>query len=100
MARRLLICSVMRFVAVVIAVFATGCIIPDATPPLKGEIGMSSRVGHEDEPNARSLHAAVGAHLASATQTPHQLFDVGMGWIVEKTADDSSHGLYLDGAFF
>ena len=77
-----------------------GCIIPFATPPLKGEIGASSRIAHEDERNSSSLHAAVGTHLASGTMTSKQPFDIGAGWVFEKTADSHTNGLYVDGAFF
>ncbi len=83
-----------------VATSAAGCIVPFATPPLKGEIGASSRIGHEDERNSSSLHAAVGTHLASGTRSRSQSFDVGGGWTFEKTADTMSNGAYLDGAWF
>jgi hypothetical protein len=87
-------------VAILFVVLLSGCIIPFATPPLKGEIGASSRIGHEDERNSSSLHAAAGTHLASGTMSSKQPFDVGAGWTFEKTADSHTHGLYVDGAFF
>jgi hypothetical protein len=83
-----------------LAVVLTGCIIPFATPPVKGEIGGGTRVGREDERNAKALHAAAGTHLASGTTSEAQPFDVGAGWTMEKTADTISHGIYLDAAVF
>ena len=87
---------------------ATGCIIPFATPPLKGEIGGSTRVGRAtrldgDEMRTASssaLHASAGTHVASATLTNKQRFDVGAGWTMERTKDSMSNGVYLDTAWF
>lgn len=78
----------------------TGCVIPFATPPLKGEIGGATRVGRESERGSSALHAAVGTHLASGTMTGRQRFDVGGGWTFEKAKDRMSNGVYLDGALF
>lgn len=88
----------MRFV--LLAVVLSGCIIPFATPPLKGEVGGGTRVGREDERNSSAFHAAVGTHLASGTRSAQQRFDVGAGWTMEKTADSISNGLYVDAALF
>ena len=87
---------------------ATGCIIPFATPPIKGEIGGATRVGRAtrldgDEMHTASssaLHAAAGAHVASATLTERQRFDVGAGWTMERTKDTASNGVYLDTSWF
>lgn len=85
---------------------ATGCIIPFATPPLKGEIGGATRVGRatridgEEPRGASSLHAAVGSHVASGTMSGKQKFDVGAGWTMEKTKDSMSNGVYLDTSWF
>lgn len=86
--------------AFVLVLFASGCIIPFAIPPLKGEVGGASRIGHEDERNSSSLHGAVGSHLASGTQNPDQRFDVGAGWTFEKTKDDFASGVYFDTSVF
>jgi len=87
--------------------FATGCIIPFATPPLKGEIGGGTRIGratrlddNEMRSSDSSLHAAVGSHVASGTLTGRQKFDVGAGWTMEKTKDSMSNGVYLDTSWF
>ena len=88
----------MRFV--LLAVLLSGCIIPFATPPLKGELGGGTRVGREGERNSKTLHAAVGTHLASGTTSTTQRFDVGAGWTMDKTADTLAHGLYVDAAVF
>lgn len=95
----------MRFALLLI--FATGCILPFMTPPLKGEIGGATRIGratrldeNEQRSGDSSMHAAVGAHLASATMTPTQRFDVGAGWTMEKTKDSMSNGIYVDTAWF
>jgi hypothetical protein len=87
---------------------ATGCIIPFATPPIKGEIGGATRVGRAtrldgDEMRTASssaLHASVGAHVASATLSNKQRFDVGTGWTMERTKDAMSNGVYLDTSWF
>ena len=86
---------------------ATGCIIPFATPPLKGEIGGATRVGRatrldgeEQKSGDSSLHAAVGAHLASVTMTDKQRFDIGAGWTMESTKEETSNGAYLDMSWF
>jgi hypothetical protein len=94
-----------RFVLVL--VFASGCIIPFVTPPLKGEIGGATRIGRatrvdemEQRGEGSSLHAAAGTHLASGTMTDRQKFDVGAGWTFEKTKDTTSNGVYLDTSWF
>ena len=87
-------------VAAVCAVCATGCIIPFATPPLRGEIGGGTRVGREDERNSSSLHAAVGSHIASGVTDPKVPIDIGAGWTFEKAKDSVSNGIYLDTAYF
>ena len=94
---------------------ATGCIIPFATPPIKGEIGGATRAswpaaepksatrldGDEMKTASSSaLHASAGSHLASATLTNRQRFDVGAGWTMERTKDSMSNGVYLDTAWF
>jgi hypothetical protein len=91
--------------ALVVLMLAGGCIIPFATPPLKGEIGGATRIGRAaridgEAQSSSALHAAVGTHLASGTMTGKQKFDVGAGWTFEKTADTMSNGLYLDSALF
>jgi len=90
----------LRLAALVVAVCATGCIIPFATPPLRGEIGGGTRVGREDERNSTSLHAAVGTHIASGTTDAKFPFDIGAGWTMEKTKDTFSNGFYMDGSYF
>ena len=97
-ARTLLNPRLVRFA--LLAFLLGGCIIPFATPPIKGEIGGATRVGREDERNSSSLHAAVGSHLASGTQSDKQRFDIGGGWTFEKTKDTTSNGFYLDAAWF
>ncbi|MBA3391401.1 MAG: hypothetical protein H0T89_02100 [Deltaproteobacteria bacterium] len=87
-----------RFVA--LAMLLPGCIIPFAIPPTRSEIGSSTRIGRASEPGSSSLHAAVGTHLASGTQRRDQAFDVGAGWTFEKTTEQTSNGVYLDGAVF
>jgi len=89
-----------RLVGLAVVALASGCIMPFATPPLRGELGRSSRLGHEGDRGGAALHGAVGAHLASATTRGDQAFDVGVGWLVEHTPDQTSHGAYLDGAVF
>ena len=88
-------------------VLASGCIIPFATPPLKGEIGGATRIGrasrlddNEQRSGDSSMHAAVGSHVASATLSDRQKFDVGAGWTMEKTKDSMSNGAYLDTSWF
>lgn len=93
----------MRFV--VLAALCSGCVIPFATPPLKGEIGgTTSRYDdatHAEQMVERSaLHAAVGAHLASATLTDRPLFDIGAGWTMDSTKSATSHGMYVDVSMF
>lgn len=95
----------MRFV--LLAVLLGGCIIPFATPPLKGEVGGATRIGRatkldemERGTGESALHAAVGTHVASATLTDRQRFDAGVGWTMEKTKDAMSNGIYVDGALF
>lgn len=75
--------------------------MPFATPPVRGELGQSSRLGQADaRGGGDALHGAVGAHLASATTRRDQPFDLGAGWLFERTADEVSHGAYVDGAVF
>jgi hypothetical protein len=89
-----------RLEALVIAIVATGCVVPFAIPPLRGEIGSSTRIGRAGEAGSSSLHAAAGTHLASATRRRDQAFDVGIGGTYEQTATATSRGIYLDGAVF
>jgi hypothetical protein len=102
----------MRACVLIVLMFASGCVLPFMIPPMKAEIGGGTRTastattnaasGDEMEPvhATSSLHAAVGAHLASGTLSGRQPFDVGAGWTFETTRDQTSHGLYLDMAHF
>lgn len=76
--------------------------MPFATPPMKVEVGSASRT--RPTPTNSMIHVAVGAHLASATQSHKQRFDVGAGWVFgHDFADEmpsSAHGFYLDGSWF
>jgi hypothetical protein len=94
--------------ALLVLMFATGCIIPFATPPMRAELGGGTRIGgtpaQTDEmpaaDSASSLHAAVGTHVASGTMTRKQTFDVGAGWTFDKSRAQTSNGIYLEGAYF
>ena len=79
------------------ALCGSGCIIPFATPPLRGEVGAASVIGQS---SPSSLHVAVGAHLASGTRRRDQPFDLGLGWIFEANEHTSASGGYVDGALF
>jgi hypothetical protein len=78
-----------------------GCIIPFAVPPIRAELGAAAPIARE---NPTSLQVAVGSHLASGTRRDDQPFDLGAGYLrsqgIGEGADDSGHGLYLDGALF
>jgi hypothetical protein len=91
-----------RALCLAIAILAGGCIIPFATPPMRAEVGAASRTGATASPSM--VHVAVGAHLASGTQSRKQKFDVGAGWVFQHDVgtDEPStgNGVYLDGAAF
>lgn len=82
--------------AVVLAT-GTGCVIPFAIPPLRGEVGAATKVAGE---GPRSLQAAGGVHLASGTVRHDQRFDLGAGYIYAHNAETSAQGFYVDGALF
>ena len=74
-----------------------GCIVPYAIPPVKAEIGGMTSVGRHDP----ALHAAGGVHLASATQSHHQKFDLGIGGFGDwPEHGPTQQGGYVDGALF
>lgn len=78
--------------AALLGVLCGGCIIPYATPPLRGELGASS---------GKAFHVAAGTHLASGTMTKDQPFDVGLGWSMDVGDDGiESEGAYLEGSVF
>jgi hypothetical protein len=91
-----------RLVLAILVVGISGCVIPFAIPPMKGEIGGATRVGRggEGDRSASALHAAVGTHLASGTTSTRQRFDVGAGYLYEGTRETATHGAYLDAAVF
>ncbi|MDQ3366971.1 MAG: hypothetical protein M3680_16230 [Myxococcota bacterium] len=90
----------MRFGCLAIAILTTGCVVPFAIPPMRGELGSSTRVGHAGEAGSSSLHAAAGTHIASGTQRRDQPYDIGVGWTFEQTRLTTSHGIYADAAAF
>jgi hypothetical protein len=80
-----------------VVVLLGGCIVPYAIPPLKGEVGGMTTVGRHDP----ALHVAGGAHLASATQSHHQRFDVGVGGFGDwPEVGPTQKGAYVDGSVF
>lgn len=50
--------------------------------------------------SSSALHASVGTHVASATLSNKQKFDIGAGWTMERTKDSMSNGIYVDTAWF
>lgn len=86
----------------VVASLSTGCIVPFATPPMKVEVGSASQTG--PAPTNSMIHVAVGAHLASGTQSRKQKFDVGAGWVFSHdfaaTMPSNTNGFYVDGGVF
>ncbi|HEY5938073.1 MAG TPA: hypothetical protein VIU61_25660 [Kofleriaceae bacterium] len=88
----------MRFAALFAGVVASaGCIIPWATPPIRGEVGATTRVAREAR--GADIQAAIGTHLASASTNERIPVDVGVGYLYDGS-DGGSHGGYLDGALF
>lgn len=59
-----------------------------------GQVGGATRLTDEDE---ATLRASAGVHLASVTSAP---FDIGAGWTMDRADGETSHGAYLDGAYF
>src|SRR5690242_6492091 len=102
MAWRLLMYAPVRGILIV-ALLASGCIMPFAIPPTKVEVGAASRAGGT-APSTEMIHVAVGSHLASGTRSRTQKFDLGMGWIFSHDfateMASNTNGLYVDGAVF
>ena len=80
----------------VVALASSGCILPYAIPPLRGEIGGTT-LSQRDP----ALHVAGGTHLASGTRRRNQPFDVGAGGFFDWSEHgDSTKGAYVDTAVF
>ncbi len=79
-----------------IALACSGCVVPYALPPLKGELGGSTMTG------ARPMfHAGGGAHIASGVLQKQQRFDVGAGGFADWDEDGlTTTAGYVDAAMF
>ena len=84
--------AVLRFAPLMLV---SGCIVPFATPPMRGEVGAASQ---SSAPT--TVHVAVGTHVASATMSGGQRFDLGLGYLFEPAGDATTQGAYFDVAWF
>jgi hypothetical protein len=82
--------------ASVLAVFASGCVLPFALPPLRAETGATATI---NRPVA--AHAGGGVALASGTLAGDQPVDVGVGGFADWNDDGvTAKGIYADTALF
>jgi len=87
-------------VRVAILLPLTGCIIPFAIPPTRGEIGGTT-LGGGPAGGDRALHVGSGVHLASVEQRKDLPLDVGIGGFADLLDKGSNvGGVYVDGALF
>lgn len=78
-----------------------GCVVPFATPPLKADLGATTRsAGDNSAAAGRALHGSIGAHLASGVRRPHQPLDVGVGYAFDRNATRTNHGGYIEASWF
>ncbi len=81
----------------VLAVTLTGCVVPIAIPPLRGEVGGATLIGQ----HTPALHVAGGASVASGTVNRDQKFDLGLGGFVDLTQRATSvRGIYVETSMF
>ncbi|MEO8705562.1 MAG: hypothetical protein ABI867_36365 [Kofleriaceae bacterium] len=74
---------------------SSGCILPYAIPPLKGEVGATTL---RDDP---AFHVAGGTSVASGMIDRAAPVDVGVGGFLESSeAGVLTHGAYADAAIF
>lgn len=81
---------------ILVAAMTSGCVVPFAIPPLRGEVGGTALVGQ-----APAIHVAGGAALASASLRRDQGFDVGAGGFIDAEEHATlARGAYVDTAMF